>query len=83
VESIRAELERTLAGVGRVSRMGPVQVTEVEEKPGALLVRWEEVCCVFTLLWCHGKKSHGQKRKGELFLFNLVKPNGFFTYHQV
>jgi len=43
VESIRAELERTLAGVGRVSRMGPVQVTEVEEKPGALLVRWEEV----------------------------------------
>ena len=53
VETIRAELERTLAGVGRVSRMGPVQVTEVEEKPGALLVRWEEVCCVFTLLWGH------------------------------
>jgi hypothetical protein len=47
VESVRAELERTLAGLGRVSRMGPVQVTEVEEKPGALLVRWEEVCRVF------------------------------------
>jgi hypothetical protein len=53
VESIRAELERTLARVGRVSRMGPVQVTEVEEKPGALLVRWEEVSRVFNLFLSH------------------------------
>lgn len=42
VESVRVKLEQTLSGVGQVSRMGPVQVTEVDEKPGALLVRWEE-----------------------------------------
>jgi len=70
VESIRAELERTLTGVGRVSRMGPVQVTEVEEKPGALLVRWEEVWHVFNLFWGHCKESHGQKREWEMCLFN-------------
>ncbi|XP_021931889.1 cytokine receptor-like factor 3 isoform X2 [Zootermopsis nevadensis] len=43
VESVRVKLQQTLSGVGKVSRMGPVQVTEVDEKPGALLVRWEEV----------------------------------------
>ncbi|XP_069692262.1 cytokine receptor-like factor 3 [Periplaneta americana] len=43
VESVRLALERTLTGVGEISRMGPVQFTEVDEKPGALLVRWEEV----------------------------------------
>lgn len=46
VESVRVKLQQTLSGVGKVSRMGPVQVTEVDEKPGALLVRWEEVCCI-------------------------------------
>jgi hypothetical protein len=30
VESIRVKPEQTLAGVGQVSRMGPVQVTELE-----------------------------------------------------
>jgi hypothetical protein len=43
MESVRVRLEQTLSEVGRVSRMGPVQVSEVDEKPGALLVRWEEV----------------------------------------
>jgi hypothetical protein len=43
VESVRSELEQTLSHLGQVSKMGPVQVTEVDEKPGALLVRWEEV----------------------------------------
>lgn len=43
MESVRLALERTLTGVGEISRMGPVQFTEVDEKPGALLVRWEEV----------------------------------------
>lgn len=43
MESVRVRLEQTLSGVGAVSKMGPVQVTEVDEKPGALLVRWEEV----------------------------------------
>jgi hypothetical protein len=43
MESVRVKLEQALSGVGRVSRMGPVQVAEVDEKPGALLVRWEEV----------------------------------------
>jgi hypothetical protein len=39
--------------VGKVSRMGPVQVTEVDEKPGALLVRWEEVwyLCLYSSSW--------------------------------
>jgi hypothetical protein len=49
VESVSVQLERMLAGVGWVSMMGPMQFTELEEKPGALLVQWEEVCCVFTL----------------------------------
>lgn len=48
MESVSLKVEQTLSGVGAVSRMGPVQVTEVDEKPGALLVRWEEVCHVFS-----------------------------------
>lgn len=48
MESVSVKVEQTLSGVGAVSRMGPVQVTEVDEKPGALLVRWEEVWHVFS-----------------------------------
>nr|CAD7461463.1 unnamed protein product [Timema tahoe] len=43
VESIVPELQQCVANIGQVSRMGPVQITEVHEKPGALLVQWEEV----------------------------------------
>ncbi|KAJ9580193.1 hypothetical protein L9F63_004136, partial [Diploptera punctata] len=43
LDSVQADLERTLSGLGSISKMGPVQITEVEEKPGALLVQWEEV----------------------------------------
>nr|CAD7433156.1 unnamed protein product [Timema monikensis] len=43
VESIVPELQQCVANIGQVSRMGPVQITEVHEKPGALLVHWEEV----------------------------------------
>ena len=28
---------------GRIFERAPVQITEVEERPGALLVKWEEV----------------------------------------
>lgn len=48
MESVSVKVEQTLSGVGAVSRMGPVQVTDVDEKPGALLVRWEEVWHVFS-----------------------------------
>ncbi|PSN57173.1 Cytokine receptor-like factor 3 [Blattella germanica] len=53
VESVRTEIERTLSGLGQVSRMGPVQLTEVEEKPGALLVHWEEVRNYICLLMAY------------------------------
>ncbi|XP_067005083.1 cytokine receptor-like factor 3 [Anabrus simplex] len=43
VESLLEELHSQAASAGRVSKMGLVQVTVVEEKPGALLVHWEEV----------------------------------------
>ncbi|KAK7078196.1 hypothetical protein SK128_014425 [Halocaridina rubra] len=36
-------LHDLLENAGRVSRMGPVQITNIVEKPGALLVSWEEV----------------------------------------
>ncbi|XP_066961686.1 cytokine receptor-like factor 3 [Macrobrachium rosenbergii] len=36
-------MHQLLADAGTVSRMGPVQITNIVEKPGALLVSWEEV----------------------------------------
>ncbi|KAK7863037.1 hypothetical protein R5R35_010779 [Gryllus longicercus] len=43
VEPLQEELRQRFLSAGRVSKMGPVQVMLVEEKPGALLVHWEEV----------------------------------------
>ncbi|XP_071443717.1 cytokine receptor-like factor 3 isoform X2 [Hetaerina americana] len=43
VGEVLPELLKVVVSAGRVSRMGPVQLTQLEEKPGALLVHWEEV----------------------------------------
>ncbi|XP_045112301.1 cytokine receptor-like factor 3 isoform X1 [Portunus trituberculatus] len=37
------EVRELVGRAGRVSRMGPVQITNIVEQPGALLVSWEEV----------------------------------------
>ncbi|XP_042883473.1 cytokine receptor-like factor 3 [Penaeus japonicus] len=39
IEEVREVIEQA----GNVSRMGPVQITNIVERPGALLVTWEEV----------------------------------------
>lgn len=41
--SMIEELQDLIDQAGRVSRMGPVQITNIVEQPGALLVSWEEV----------------------------------------
>ncbi|XP_054283226.1 cytokine receptor-like factor 3 [Macrosteles quadrilineatus] len=43
VDSLRNSLVCRILSAGVVSRMGPVQITSIVEKPGALLVNWEEV----------------------------------------
>ncbi|XP_046405509.1 cytokine receptor-like factor 3 isoform X2 [Ischnura elegans] len=43
VGEVLPDLLKVVVSAGRVSRMGPVQLTQLEEKPGALLVHWEEV----------------------------------------
>ncbi|KAK8403515.1 hypothetical protein O3P69_000526 [Scylla paramamosain] len=41
--SLEDEVRELVGRAGRVSRMGPVQITNIVEQPGALLVSWEEV----------------------------------------
>lgn len=41
--SMIEEMQDLIDQAGRVSRMGPVQITNIVEQPGALLVSWEEV----------------------------------------
>ncbi|RZF47913.1 hypothetical protein LSTR_LSTR008717 [Laodelphax striatellus] len=43
LDVIRETLLQEIDDIGSVSSMGPVQLTNVEEKPGGLLVHWEEV----------------------------------------
>ncbi|XP_063222608.1 cytokine receptor-like factor 3 [Bacillus rossius redtenbacheri] len=43
VAGVARELAREVRAIGAVSRMGPVQLTDLSAKPGALLVHWEEV----------------------------------------
>lgn len=43
ISSIEEQFRTNLQSLGRISRMGPVQITEMDEKPGALLIHWEEV----------------------------------------
>ncbi|KAG8245620.1 Cytokine receptor-like factor 3 [Homalodisca vitripennis] len=43
LDSLQSSLVSSILSAGEVSRMGPVQITSVLEKPGALLVHWEEV----------------------------------------
>lgn len=43
VDTFKQELERIVSNIGRVSRIGPVQISCVDDRPGALLVQWEEV----------------------------------------
>jgi len=40
---LHSQLEESIMNLGSVSQMGPVQITQMEEKPGALLISWEEV----------------------------------------
>lgn len=41
--SLEEQIGKSVQSLGRVSRMGPVQITQMDEKPGALLLHWEEV----------------------------------------
>ncbi|XP_049853008.1 cytokine receptor-like factor 3 isoform X2 [Schistocerca gregaria] len=43
LHAVEADLMHTIERVGSVSRLGPVQICAVEEKPGALLVHWQQV----------------------------------------
>ncbi|XP_022207526.2 cytokine receptor-like factor 3 [Nilaparvata lugens] len=43
LDAIKETLLQEIDDIGSVSPMGPVQLTFVEEKPGGLLVHWEEV----------------------------------------
>lgn len=42
--TLTQEVQELVKEAGKVSRMGPVQITNIVEQPGALLVSWEEVC---------------------------------------
>lgn len=41
--SLEEQIGKSVQSLGKVSRMGPVQITQMDEKPGALLLHWEEV----------------------------------------
>ncbi|CAL4179828.1 unnamed protein product, partial [Meganyctiphanes norvegica] len=41
--TLEESLQNLIQGAGKVSRIGPVQITHINERPGALLVAWEEV----------------------------------------
>lgn len=48
------EIQSLVDSDGRVYERAPVQITEVEERPGALLVKWEEVShCAGERICCH------------------------------
>jgi len=40
---LQVQLCSEIMAAGKVSSRGPVQLTVIEEKPGALLLNWEEV----------------------------------------
>ena len=42
-EDLYNEIQSLIAGHGKIFERAPVQITEIEERPGALLVKWEEV----------------------------------------
>lgn len=41
--TLEESIQSLIQGSGKVSRIGPVQITNINERPGALLVSWEEV----------------------------------------
>ncbi|KAK4321851.1 hypothetical protein Pmani_007371 [Petrolisthes manimaculis] len=41
--TLTQEVQELVKEAGRVSRIGPVQITNIVEQPGSLLVSWEEV----------------------------------------
>ena len=42
-DDLYKEIQSLVSNDGRIFERAPVQITEVEERPGALLVKWEEV----------------------------------------
>jgi hypothetical protein len=42
-QTLQTKLLSEIMAAGKVSSRGPVQITIIEEKPGALLLYWEEV----------------------------------------
>jgi hypothetical protein len=42
-KALQLKLSSEIMAAGKVSCRGPVQLTVIEEKPGALLLNWEEV----------------------------------------
>ncbi|XP_060581316.1 cytokine receptor-like factor 3 isoform X2 [Ruditapes philippinarum] len=60
VEGVANRFQDLIADEGRVSDRAPVNITEVEERPGALLVTWEEEddeteASEFRLQYCYGE----------------------------
>ena len=45
-DDLYKEIQSLVSNDGRIFERAPVQITEVEERPGALLVKWEEVSIV-------------------------------------
>ena len=42
-EDLYSEVQSLIASHGKIFERAPVQISEIEERPGALLVKWEEV----------------------------------------
>ncbi|XP_059470032.1 cytokine receptor-like factor 3 [Neocloeon triangulifer] len=63
--ALQTKVCNEIMAAGKVSSRGPVQLTFIEEKPGALLLNWEEVdqgravdFCQFRLQRAHGDACH-------------------------
>lgn len=50
LETIKDNIIERISDAGIVSCIGPVQLTSVVEKPGGLLISWEEVCKIFSFV---------------------------------
>ncbi|XP_052773791.1 cytokine receptor-like factor 3 [Mya arenaria] len=67
-DGISRELGEVISQVGHVTDRPSVHVTEVEERPGALLVKWEELddhieAVQFRLQFCYGEVKASQAHR--------------------
>lgn len=49
--SVEKHLLESIEKEGKVIGRAPVQITDIEELPGSLLVKWSEVLLFFLFLW--------------------------------